>query len=124
MINFFKHFFKPTIINKPDNPPPNVPQGKQEKTLDTGKPVQQEAFDQAMTIIKSRLDSSNYLMVGVLLVLAICFLTLFYGYWQFSSTSFNDYSQKLKELNDDRYNNLTNKVKELESKYTSTQSAK
>lgn len=118
-----------TVINTPPSPPPATPHADERNINYSGEPVTQVAFDMRMEVVNSRMDgmssrleSTNLLMIGVLIVLAICFLTLFYGYWQFDSTSRDGYAQKSKELNDDRYNLLKDRLDFLESKIA-TQSA-
>lgn len=105
-------------INKPSKKPPATPIADEKNLENSGEPVTQLAFDLKMQIINARLDNSNLLMIGLLIVLAVCFITLFYGYWQFASTSYNDYSQKIKELNEDKYNFLEMRIQELENKKT------
>lgn len=119
-----------TTINTPSTPPPHTPHPDERNINDPGEPVGQVAFDMKvseieakMAAINKRIDLSYALMIGLLVVLAICFITLFYGYWQFAATSYNDYTQKSKELNDDRYNLLQEKMNFLESKI-STQSGR
>ncbi|SRR5258706_541137 len=105
-------------INRPASPPPQTPHAAEKNISNPGEPVTQVAFDLKMEVINARLDNSNLIMIGLLIVLGICFLTLFYGYWQFASTSFNDYSQRVKELNDQRYQLLEERMKNMESRIT------
>ena len=124
MFNFLKRLFRLNINTPPTNPPA-TPKGRVEKTTaNKGKKVEQVAFDQAIELINLRLDISHFLTSALLFALIICFIALFFGYWQFASTSFNDYSQKVKELNDQRYQMLENRVKQMENKNMASQSAK
>lgn len=109
-------------INTPPTSPPATPHADERNINYSGEPVTQVAFDLKMEIVNARIHNSNLLMIGVLIALAICFITLWFGYWQFASTSFNDYSQKVKELNDNRYNFLQDRMNFLEGK-TATSSA-
>jgi len=96
--------FKFKTKNIPEvTPPATPPVAKGHSSGRKAQPVDQIAFDNAIATINTRLDNSNLLMRAVILALGICFLSLFYGYWQFASTSYNDYSQRVKELNDQRY---------------------
>lgn len=117
MFNFLKGVFG-SKINVPDVPPPKVPKGTKEKPSTEGKPVQQEIFDQAVAYINQRLDASNWIMGIAIVALVICFITLFLQYLQFESVSFNDYSNKVKELNDQRYQFLENRIVNLEKMST------
>lgn len=107
-------------INKLPKSTPNIPPASENNVPSAGESVTQVAFDQKMQIINARLDTSNVLLIGVVVVLAICFITLMYGYFQFAGTSFNDYSSKVKELNDDRYTNLNSRLNNIESRSIST----
>lgn len=103
-------------INIPATPSPEIPPPDERNIANPGALVTQVAFDLKMEVINGRLNNSNYLLIGVLVALAICFITLFFGYWQFAATSYNDYSQKVKELNDERWSILQDKVSSLEAK--------
>ena len=105
MFNFLNRIFHREIENKPPASLPPEPKGSSVSTSNQkgAKYVQQEALDQALLNINTRLDSSNLIMTILIGALVICFITLFYGYWQFATTSYNNFSQRIKELNDQRY---------------------
>lgn len=111
---------KNSIINKPTKAPPKFPKAVP-NTPDSGKPVLQEAFDQAMDLIESKLNISNYLIIGVIVALTICFISVFYGYWQFVWTVNNSYTQTVKEFNDEKYKILLNRIENIEKNSIETQ---
>lgn len=118
-----QNIFKRETVNKPPPSLPNEPKGasappKKQKGV---KYVQQEALDQALLLINARLDSSDSIMKVVIVALAITFIALLFSYLQFASVSLNDYRDKVKELNDDRYKIFDNRLKDIEIK-TATKS--
>ena len=124
MINSIKKLFRIKVKNTPDNIPPATPQTTVDHTpIGKGQKVDRIAFENTVAIINARLDSSDLLMRIVILALIICFITLLFGYIQFASTSFNDYSLKVKELQDDRYDLIQERLNFLENNI-STQSAR
>jgi len=119
-VRSIRWFFGIKTINTPDTPPPPTPSGETNPTSNHGKKVGLIAFDNAMSLIDMRINNSNRLMVAVIIVLAICFLSLYFNYIQFTSTSFNDYSQKVKELNDQRYEIFNDRLMIFEKLLTPT----
>ncbi|OGD79875.1 hypothetical protein A2368_03120 [Candidatus Collierbacteria bacterium RIFOXYB1_FULL_49_13] len=104
----------PAIKNKPNTKVPGKPKPEKQGVNDPGQMVSQLAFNSEISIIKSKIDTFNNLIVAVIFVLAVCFIGLFFNYYQFSSASYNEYSQRVKELSDEKYLNLNNRLFALE----------
>lgn len=102
MFNPFKIFSKRTL-NTPPTTPPTTPEAEEVEIQEEGIYLTQYSFNIKWKIIEERMKTTNIILVGTVLVLFICFLTLFYGYWQFTSVSLSDYSQKVKDLNDQKF---------------------
>lgn len=103
MINIRKLIAK--LLGSINIPPTNAPPEpvSEGQTSDPGELVTKIALEQKMEIVHERLRTHDTLIIGVIFVLAICFVTLFYGYWQFASTNFSDYRNAVNNLNDSRY---------------------
>lgn len=114
--------FKPKL-NKPDKPPPAEPPAEKGKPQKGGTYLPEYVFNVKWQIMEERLKNTNVIMVVAIAALVICFITLFFEYQQFIATSFNDYSAKVKELNDERYKTLDNRLKDVEVKTASKSGA-
>lgn len=110
--------------NIPDTLPPTTPNIKGRNPRDKGIYITEFVFNLKMETIEGRLKNSNIILTVAFIALIICFLTLFFGYWQFASSSYNEYSQRIKELNDNRFDYLINRIKDVENKTAATQSAR
>lgn len=104
MLNPFKIFLRPRL-NTPPNAPPPIPTGEKVSKTEEEKGIYltQYSFNIQWQIMEERMNTTNIVLLVSFFALLICFATLFYGYWQFASTSFNDYSNKVDDLNDQRY---------------------
>ncbi len=105
------------IFKKANSPPgvvPAVPHANKNNVTNPGELVTQIAFEQKMAAIDARLNTSNQILLAVIIVLVVCFVTLFYGYWQFTATSYSDYSGKVDQLNKDRYTFLQERINLLQ----------
>lgn len=115
MSNILSILFGPKK-NVPEETPPRVPEGKKikENSKEKGTYLTEFAFNAKWQIMEERMQNSNLIITVAIGALFICFLALFYGYWQFAASSFNDYSARVKELNDGRLQELNLRVSQLE----------
>lgn len=123
MFNFFTNLLGPKK-NIPEQAPPSIPSGKKIAYKDGGTYLTEYAFNVKWQIVEERMKNTNVILTVAIGALLICFLTLFYGYWQFASASYTDYSNKVKELNDQKYQFLENRVINLEKTSTSRSGTK
>ena len=102
------------IVNQPSSTPPLTPVPDERNVDETGQSVSQLAFDSKISIIEAQLKNSGNMILAVIVVLIVAFITLFFNYYQFTSTSYNEYSQRIKEMNDDRFDEFGERIKSLE----------
>lgn len=100
--------------NTPEETPPPIPTGRKIIKKDKGIYLTEYVFNVKWQIMEERMSNTNTILTVAIGALVICFITLFYGYWQFASVSLNDYRDKVKELNDERYQLLKNQIMDLE----------
>lgn len=102
MLTPFNFFLKPKL-NILEKTSPVIPPVKKGGKVEEGLYLTKLAFNAKWQIMEERLGNTNLFLTVAFGALFICFITLLYGYWQFAITSYNDYSQRVKELSDQRY---------------------
>lgn len=113
MFNLLSFFSKPRL-NIPEKDPPAKPTEEKGKPKSGGTYLTEYAFNVKWQIMEERMNNVIVIITVAIAALVICFITLWFGYWQFASTSFNDYAQKAKDLNDQRYQFQQNEIDYLQ----------
>jgi hypothetical protein len=115
LLSVLKSLFSKTNTppSVPPSVPPSIPPSKKGKTND-GTPLPEYVFNVKWQIMEERMNTTNLVLTVGFVGLAIAFVALFYNYYQFASTSFNDYNNRLKELNDQRFELLQKEIDRLE----------
>lgn len=82
----------------------------------------------ALDDLKGEVSNVKNIMYVVIFVLLLGFMGAIYSYFEMTRNSFNDYKNTLdqinKQLNNERYNNLENRIKDLENTLHATPSAR
>lgn len=105
MFNFIKRLFHRQPINTPPKTPPDTPKVEQKKDNigKEGELIQDEATRNALALVNQRLDTNDAILKGIVFITILSFIALLFGYFQFASTSLNDYSQRVRELKEQKF---------------------
>jgi len=103
MFNPLKIFHR-TTVNTPPETPPQTPIAKSGgRQTKGGIWLSDYEFRVKWQIMEEKMNTVYVFIAVVVIALFACLIGLYFDYKQFQTNSYNEYSQKLKDLNDERY---------------------